>query len=160
MKRNQRSSCEHLLDHRESKGIPEKNICLCFTDYSKTFDCVDHKKKNCGKLLKRWEYQTIFSSHWETCMWVKKQLLEPCMERLIGSRLKMEYNRVVCCYPVCHETCWAGWITSQNQDGPNKHQQTQICRWYHSNGRKQRGNKEPLNEGEGGKWKSQLKTKY
>ena len=22
----------------------QKNICLCFTDYAKTFDCVDHNK--------------------------------------------------------------------------------------------------------------------
>ena len=28
---------------------------------------------NCGKLLKRWEYQTILLVSWETCMWVKKQ---------------------------------------------------------------------------------------
>ena len=26
----------------------------------------------CGKLLKRWEYQTILPVSWETCMWVKK----------------------------------------------------------------------------------------
>ena len=31
-------------DHRESKGIPEKNIYLCFIDYAKAFDCVDHNK--------------------------------------------------------------------------------------------------------------------
>ena len=31
---------------------------------------------------------------------------------------------------------------------------------YYSKGRKQRGTKEPLDEGEGGEWKSQLKTKY
>ena len=31
-------------------------------------------------------------------------------------------------------------------------------RWYHSNGRKQRDNKEPFNEGERGKWKSWLKN--
>ena len=31
----------------------QKNIC--FTDQGKDFDCVDH---NCGKFLKRWEYQT------------------------------------------------------------------------------------------------------
>ena len=31
-----------------------------------------------------------------------------------------------------------------------KHQQSQICRRYHSNGRKQRGTKESLDEGEGG----------
>ena len=35
----------------------QKNIHFCFIDYSKAFNCVDHKK-NCGKFLKRWEYQT------------------------------------------------------------------------------------------------------
>ena len=30
------------MNDRESKGIPEKNICFCFTDYAKAFDCVDH----------------------------------------------------------------------------------------------------------------------
>ena len=41
--RNQRSNCQHLLDHRKSKRIPEK-IYFCFIDYAKAFDCVDHKK--------------------------------------------------------------------------------------------------------------------
>ena len=45
---------------------------------------------NCGKLLKRWEYQTILPVSWETCMQVKKQQLDPCMEQLIGSRLRKE----------------------------------------------------------------------
>ena len=35
----------------------QKNMHLCFIDYAKTFDCVDHNKL--GKLLRRWEYQTI-----------------------------------------------------------------------------------------------------
>ena len=48
--RNQRSNCENLLDHRESKVIPE-NIYFCFTDHAKTFDCVDHNKP--WKILKR-----------------------------------------------------------------------------------------------------------
>ena len=33
----------------------QKNIC--FIDYTKAFDCVDHNKL--WKILKRWEYQTI-----------------------------------------------------------------------------------------------------
>ena len=33
---------QHLLDHKESKGIPE-NIYF-FIDYTKAFDCVDHNK--------------------------------------------------------------------------------------------------------------------
>ena len=31
--------------------------------------------------------------------------------------------------------CQAGWITSWNQDSWGKYQQSQICRWYHFNGR-------------------------
>ena len=38
--RNQRSSCQHLLDHRESHGIPEKKNSY-FIDYVKAFDCVE-----------------------------------------------------------------------------------------------------------------------
>ena len=39
-------------------------------------------------------------------------------------------------------------------------QQPQICWWYHTHGRKQRGTKEPLDEGKGGEWKSWLKTQH
>ena len=35
---------------------------------------------NCGKFLKRWEYQTIVPASWETRMQVKKQQLEPDTE--------------------------------------------------------------------------------
>ena len=31
------------MDHRESKGTPEKHL-LPLIDYAKTFDCVDHNK--------------------------------------------------------------------------------------------------------------------
>ena len=41
--RNQRSNCQHLLDHTKSKRI-QKNIYFCFIDCAKTFDCVGHKK--------------------------------------------------------------------------------------------------------------------
>ena len=44
MHRNQRSNCQHLLDHQKSKIFPEKNIYFCFIDYAKAFDCVDHSK--------------------------------------------------------------------------------------------------------------------
>ena len=44
-KRNQRSNCQYLLNHRESKRIPEKKkIYLCFIDYAKAFNCADHNK--------------------------------------------------------------------------------------------------------------------
>ena len=34
------------------------------------------------------------------------------------------------------------------------------CRWHHCYGRKQRGTKEPLDEGERGEWKSWLKAQH
>ena len=45
-----------------------------------------------------------------------------------------------------------------NQDCWEKYQQPQISRWHHSNGRKGRGAKEPLDEGERGEGKSLFKT--
>ena len=40
---NQRSNFQHLLDHQKSKRVSEKHL-LCFIDYAKDFDCVDHNK--------------------------------------------------------------------------------------------------------------------
>ena len=42
---------------QRKQGDSRKNIYLCFTDYTKTFDCVDHNKL--WKALKEMEYQTI-----------------------------------------------------------------------------------------------------
>ena len=55
----------------------QKNTYYCFIDYTKAFDCVDHKKT--GKFLKKWEYKTTFASR-ETCMLIKKQTLGLDME--------------------------------------------------------------------------------
>ena len=62
----------------------QKNIYFCFIDYAKAFDCVD--TINCGKFLKRWEYQTTWSAFWEICMQVRKQQLELDMEQQTGSK--------------------------------------------------------------------------
>ena len=56
----------------------QKNIYLCFIDYAKAFDHVDH---NCGKFFKRWKYETTSPDSWETCMQVKKHQLELDMEQ-------------------------------------------------------------------------------
>ena len=51
--RNQRSNCQHMLDHRKSKETSKKRkkkerkkekSSFCFINYDKAFDCVDHKK--------------------------------------------------------------------------------------------------------------------
>ena len=61
----------------------QKNTYFCFTDYTKTFDCVDHNKL--WKIL-RGEYQTTWPTTWEICIQVKKQQLELNMEQQTGSK--------------------------------------------------------------------------
>ena len=62
----------------------QKNICFCFIDYAKAMTVWI--TINCGKLLKRWEYQTTLPVSWEICMQVKKQQLEMNMEQKTGSK--------------------------------------------------------------------------
>ena len=90
--RNQRSNCQHLLDHRKSKKF-QKNIYFFCTEYTKAFDCVN--LKNCGIFFKRWEHQTTLPASCEICMQVKKQQLEPDMEQRTGSKLGKEYVKAV-----------------------------------------------------------------
>ena len=61
----------------EKAGEFQKNIC--FIDYAKAFDCVNHNKL--WKILKEMEYQTTWPAFWETCMQVRKQQLELNMQQ-------------------------------------------------------------------------------
>ena len=88
--------------------IPIVSYLICFFFFSQmttetlaSFLPMLHFIINCGKPLKRWEYQTILPLSWETCVQVKKQQLEPCMEQLVDSRLRKEYESPVWCHPVC-----------------------------------------------------------
>ena len=49
---------------------------------------------NCGKFLKRWEYQTSLPASWETCMHIRKQQLELDMEKWTGSKLEWSISRL------------------------------------------------------------------
>ena len=49
---------------------------------------------NCGKVFKRWEYQTKLLAFWETFMKVKKQQLEMKMEQWT----RKEYAKAVYCH--------------------------------------------------------------
>ena len=75
----------------------QKNIYFCFIDYAKAFMWITI---NCGKFLKRWEYQTTLPAFWKICMQVKKQQLEQDMEHCSGSKLGKEYIKAVYCHPV------------------------------------------------------------
>ena len=56
----------------------QKNIYFCFTGYAKAFVWISI---NCGKFLKRWEYQTTWPASWKICMQIKKQQLDLDMEQ-------------------------------------------------------------------------------
>ena len=83
----------------KKKESSMKSIYFCLTDYAKIFDCVDQFPTNCGKFLKRWEYQTTSPSSWEICMQVKKQQLQLDMKQQTGSKSGKEYIKVVQCHP-------------------------------------------------------------
>ena len=52
---------------------------------------------NCGKLFKRWEYQTTLLASWEICVQVKKQQLELDMEQ-IGKGVRQGYILSPCLF--------------------------------------------------------------
>ena len=71
---------------------------------------------NCGKFLRRWEYQATWPASWETCMQVRKQQLELDMEQQTGSKQEKEYDKAVYCHPAyltyMQSTSWEtlGWM--------------------------------------------------
>ena len=76
----------------------QKNICFCFIDYTKAFDCgsqqtVENSSEDGN------EYQTTLPVSWEIRTQVKKQQLESDMEQLTGSKLEKEYIKAVYCHP-------------------------------------------------------------
>ena len=68
----------------------QKNIC--FIDYAKAFDCVDHNKL--WNILKEMEIPDHLPTAWENCVQDKKQQLEADMEQQTGSKLGKEYIKV------------------------------------------------------------------
>ena len=62
-----------------SKKSSRKNIYVCFIDYAKAFDCVDHNKL--WKILKEMGIPDHWPASLETCMQVRKQQLELDMEQ-------------------------------------------------------------------------------
>ena len=122
---------------------------------------------NCGKFFQRWEYQTTWLASWETCMQVKKQLLEPDMEHWTGSKLRKEYIKFVYCHPVClayiqSTSCkLPGWIKHKLESSLlgeisitlDTQMILPLCRNW-------RRTKEPLDESQRGEWKSWLKAQH
>ena len=101
---------------------------------------------NCGKFFKRWEYQTTLPASWETHMQVKKQCNWTWNNRLVHNWERSTSSYILSPYLF---NLYAEYILQnarlcESQDSWEKYQQPQICRWYHSNGRKRRGTKSLL----------------
>ena len=62
----------------------QKNVCFCFIDYAKAFDCVDHNKL--WKILKEMGILDHLTCLLRTYILVRKQQLELDMEQQTGSK--------------------------------------------------------------------------
>ena len=82
-----------------------------------------------------------------------------------GSKLGKEYVKAVYCHSVYLTSMQStscempDWMTHNLESRlPGEIPTISDCRWYHSNGRKWRETKEPLDEGEKGEWKGWFET--
>ena len=73
----------------------QKDMYFCFTDYTKVFDCVDNDKL--WKILQEMGIPDHLTCLLRNCMQVRKQQLEPDLEKWTGSKLEKEYIKAVYC---------------------------------------------------------------
>ena len=74
----------------------QKNIYICFIDYAKVLDCVDHNKL--WKILIEMgipDHLTCFLRH----LYAGPEATELFMEQQTGSKLGKEYFKAVYCHP-------------------------------------------------------------
>ena len=77
----------------------QKNINLCFTDYAKAFDSVDHNKL--WKTVKHMGIPDHLNGFLEKLVGGQEAIVKTMSEQMTGSGLRKEYNKAVKCHPVC-----------------------------------------------------------
>ena len=77
----------------------QKNIYHCFIDYTEAFDCVNHNKL--CKALKEMGILDHLTCLLRNLYVGQEATVRTLYGQLIGSRLRKEYGRAVCCHPVC-----------------------------------------------------------
>ena len=149
----------------KSKKIPEKKLLLFHWLHQKPLTVWI--TTNCRKFLKRSEYQTTLTASWEICMHVKKQQLELDMEQWTGSKWGKEYVKAEYCHPACltymqSTTCkMPGWMKHKLESRlPGEVWITSDMQMTLPLWKKQRGTKQPLDEGERGEQKRWLKAQH
>ena len=108
--------------------------------------------ENCGKFLDGWEDQTTLPISWETCIQVKKQQLEQEVEKCTGFKLGKEYVKAIYCYPAYLTYLkYIMWKVRLDK--------SQVWIRY-ANDTTLMAEKEPLDKGKRGEWKSWLETEH
>ena len=88
------------MDYQKSKRV-KKKIYLCFIDYAKAFDCVDHNKL--WKILKEMgipDHLTCPLRNLYAGQEVRPGQLELDMEQQTGSKSGRGYVKAIYCHPV------------------------------------------------------------
>ena len=158
------SNCQHQLDHPKNKRVPEKHY-FGFIDYSKPFDYMDHNKL--WKILKEMgipnhltcllinlcagQETTVRTGHGTTDWFqIRKGVHQGC---IVSPCLFNLYAETSCKIP--------SWMKHMLESRfPGEISITSDMQRTHPEGRKWRGTKEPLDEGEREEWKSWLKTQH
>ena len=145
----------------------QKNIYVCFIDYTKAFNCVDHNKlwktlKEMGipdhltcllRNLYAGQEATVRTGHGTTDLFQTGKgvhqgcILSPCLFNLNAEYIMWNAGL---------EEAQAGIKTA----GRNINNLRYAPLWHHPYGRKWRRTKEPLVESERGEWKSWLETEH
>ena len=95
MQRTQRSNCQHSLDNRKSKRVPEKYLLLYWLCQS--LDSVDQNKM--WKILKEMGIPDHMTCLLRNLYAGQEATLEPDMEQQTGSKSGKEYVKAVYCHP-------------------------------------------------------------
>ena len=87
-----------MFCHRIIEKAKEFQKNICFIDYAKTFDCVEHNKM--WKILKELGVSDHLSCLLRKLYVGPEEQLELDMEKQIGSKLGREYIKAVYCHPL------------------------------------------------------------
>ena len=167
-RRMSRSNCQRMYKWEISVQTSLKTI-ICHKDIVVQYmNNIDHVKKWTNLLsnfgfLKRWDYQTTLPASWETCMQDKTATVRTGH----GTTDWFQIGKGVrqgCILSPCLFNSFAEYIMQNaGMDEAQVRIKTNNLRYadgHHPYGRKWRGTKEPLDEGEKAEWKSWLKTQH
>ena len=93
--RNQRSNCQHPLDHRKSKKVPEKQLLLHYWLCQRL--CVDHNKL--WKILKEMRIPDHLTCLLRNLYAGQEATARTGHGKANGCKLGKEYIKAVYCYP-------------------------------------------------------------